>query len=215
MSRRSHIFGITSCCRSFAIERLGDATLYDFTADPSVFDIRGNAHGHPPSWRLDTFRRMNKRSVFLLVVTYGQDSRWVFFISDSGCPWTYLSHQAGKTSGIDDGDLETSVMIGRYPKEIHSPPAHLTFTISTSLQQSTSISAVPSHPIPRTLNLELDRAIRLSCIIAPQYVSRPKHPANPVPFHSLKVYISLHTSRLIYSVHSLRPGLGVQIRRTA
>ena len=34
-----------------------------------------------------------KRTIVAFVVTYGKEARWVFFIVDSGSPWTYISAQ--------------------------------------------------------------------------------------------------------------------------
>ena len=35
----------------------------------------------------------NRRPIVPLVVSYGKQSRWVFFIVDSGSPWTFMSKQ--------------------------------------------------------------------------------------------------------------------------
>lgn len=36
---------------------------------------------------------LHKRTIVPFIVTYGKEARWVFFIVDSGSPWTYLSAQ--------------------------------------------------------------------------------------------------------------------------
>jgi hypothetical protein len=36
---------------------------------------------------------VHKRTIVPFVVTYGKEARWVFFVVDSGSPWTYLSAQ--------------------------------------------------------------------------------------------------------------------------
>jgi len=36
---------------------------------------------------------LHKRTIVPFVVTYRKEARWVFFIVDSGSPWTYLSAQ--------------------------------------------------------------------------------------------------------------------------
>ena len=34
---------------------------------------------------------LHKRTIVPFIVTHGEEARWVFFIVDSGSPWTYLS----------------------------------------------------------------------------------------------------------------------------
>ena len=36
---------------------------------------------------------LHKRTIVPFVVSHGEESRWVFFIVDSGSPWTYISIQ--------------------------------------------------------------------------------------------------------------------------
>lgn len=37
----------------------------------------------------------NKRPMVALVVSHGGEYRWVFFVVDTGSPWTYVSRQVG------------------------------------------------------------------------------------------------------------------------
>ncbi|KAL7273484.1 hypothetical protein RUND412_003659 [Rhizina undulata] len=70
----------------------------------------------------------NKRTILPFIVSYRKEARWLFFILDSGSPYTYISREAGKIFGIEENsDMETAVTIGGYPKEIRLSPAHSHF----------------------------------------------------------------------------------------
>ncbi|KAH0609470.1 uncharacterized protein H6S33_012956 [Morchella sextelata] len=66
-------------------------------------------------------------AIIPFVVSHGDESRWVFFIMDSGAPLTYLSAEASKILGVVE-DRATPVTIGGHPKEVYMSPRNSHFT---------------------------------------------------------------------------------------
>lgn len=67
----------TTIAEELGVPYLGKATTAD--AEERVRMADGYIYGP------------NDRTIIPLVVTHKEVARWVFFILDTGCPWTYLS----------------------------------------------------------------------------------------------------------------------------